>query len=207
VLARLRDGHQPLRLRRVDLADLMTEAIEPVRAQADAVGVELRLRADAVTVDVDADRVRRAVTNVVDNAIRHGAGPVMIRATAGDSSVDVHIRDSGPGFPAAILPTAFEPFTRGTSPGTSTGAGADDDSGTGLGLAIVKAIAEAHGGAVTAANDPAGGGHIRIALPRSDQDDQTAPLLDNEISSRRYDRREGARRCRDDRGRGPAESR
>ena len=69
------------------------------------------------------------------------------------------VADSGPGFPPGFLAVAFEPFSRADrARGRSAG-------GAGLGLAIVRAVAEAHGGSVEARNDPAGGAVVALRLP------------------------------------------
>jgi signal transduction histidine kinase len=72
--------------------------------------------------------------------------------------VELHVRDEGPGFPEAFLPTAFDRFTRADH--------ARARGGTGLGLAIVAAIAAAHGGEAAATNRPGGGADAWIRLPR-----------------------------------------
>lgn len=108
---------------------------------------------------VHADRARlvQALTNLVDNALRHGDGPVRLVARGRDGQVELHVIDDGPGFPPGFLATAFERFTQ-AQPGRTEG-------GTGLGLAIVAAIASSHGGRARAANRPGGGADAWIELP------------------------------------------
>src|SRR5438270_9806292 len=91
-----------------------------------------------------ADRVRieQALGNLVDNALRHGAGTVTLAARSRDGLVSLLVRDEGAGFPAEFLPHAFERFSR-VDPSHGSG-------GAGLGLTIVRAIATAHGGTATA---------------------------------------------------------
>jgi signal transduction histidine kinase len=103
-------------------------------------------------------RVDQALMNLVENAMRHGEGEVVLSAEARDGAVELHVRDEGPGFPADLLPSAFERFTRGDPARTRGGAG--------LGLSIVAAIAAAHGGSASALNRPDGGADVWIALPR-----------------------------------------
>jgi signal transduction histidine kinase len=102
-----------------------------------------------------ADRLRleQALGNLVDNALRHGAGTVTLAARSGDGLVSLLVCDQGLGFPTEFLPHAFERFSRGDP--SHGGAGA------GLGLTIVRAIATAHGGTATAA-----GAEVCIELPR-----------------------------------------
>jgi hypothetical protein len=112
--------------------------------------------------DVDGDRIRQAVDNLLDNALRFAPrGSVIVLAARADGpDLGIEVRDDGPGFPPGFLPHAFERFRR---PDTSR---SRDDGGTGLGLAIVRAIAVAHGGTASAANKPEGGGAVvRVRLP------------------------------------------
>ena len=105
----------------------------------------------------DPRHLERAVANLVDNAMRHGAGPIDITAHTTSHHVDVRIRDHGPGFPPQFLPKAFDRFSR---PDTARTGG-----GTGLGLAIVAAIARRHGGTAHATNHPNGGAEVSLHLP------------------------------------------
>jgi len=108
---------------------------------------------------VTGDRLRleQALGNLVDNALRHGEGAVQIAACTVDHSVEVHVTDEGPGFPADLLPRAFQRFSRADS--------ARGGSGAGLGLAIVDTIARAHHGTANAANHAQGGADVCISLP------------------------------------------
>jgi two-component system OmpR family sensor kinase len=107
----------------------------------------------------DRQRVDQALTNLVENALRHGEGEVLLSAEERDGAVELHVRDEGPGFPSGFLPNAFERFTR-AAPGRSGG-------GAGLGLAIVAVIAAAHGGAASAQNRPDGGADVWVSLRRA----------------------------------------
>jgi signal transduction histidine kinase len=113
--------------------------------------------------NLDAGRIRRAVDNLIDNALRFApVGSVIVLAARTDATdLDIEVRDDGPGFPVGFLPHAFERFRRPDS-GRSR-----DDGGAGLGLAIVQAIVIAHGGTATASNRPEGGAVIRLHLPRA----------------------------------------
>ena len=100
---------------------------------------------------VDPDRIRQALRNLLENAIRHspGDGTVCLAADRSDDCVRFVVEDSGPGFPHDLLAAVFDPFVRGAQEGA-------DRSGAGLGLAIVRAVAEAHGGTVSAQNADSG---------------------------------------------------
>jgi two-component system OmpR family sensor kinase len=115
----------------------------------------------AIAVDVpaglavhgDETRLRQALGNLVDNALRHGEGAIALRARADGEGVELEVADEGPGFPPDLAERAFDRFVRGDEARTG--------DGTGLGLAIVQAIAEAHGGRARVA----GGATVRLELP------------------------------------------
>ena len=143
----------------VDVAPLVEQVAQRFRARlADSdrdlvVAVEPDLQAE-----VHADQFDRVVTNLVENAIRHGAGTIEVAARSADpSGVSISVRDHGAGFTEEFVGQAFERFTRADA--------ARSGQGTGLGLAIVAAIVAAHGGTVTAANAVDGGGLVEVRLP------------------------------------------
>ena len=107
------------------------------------------------TLRADRDMLRRAVLNLVLNAldVMPGGGTLTVGSSAAADGTELHVADSGPGLPGDVLPRVFEPFFT-TKPG-----------GTGLGLAIVARIAEAHGGTVTACNGPRGGAVFTLSFP------------------------------------------
>ena len=107
-------------------------------------------------VRADPARLEQALANLVDNALSYGDGTVELSASQHNGTVEIHVRDEGPGFPPAFLPRAFERFTRADE--------ARSRGGTGLGLAIASAVATAHGGSAHAVNrNP--GADVWIALP------------------------------------------
>ena len=97
------------------------------------------------------------MSNLVENALRHGRGTVTIDAKERSGSLELRVADEGSGFTPAFLSRAFERFSRGHS--------ADGPGGAGLGLAIVAAVAQAHGGEATASNAPCGGVVVTLVLP------------------------------------------
>jgi signal transduction histidine kinase len=128
--------------------------------------LEPQLEAQLIDVDVDvppntlltADRemIRRAVLNLVLNAIdaMPGGGTLVITSYDSARGFELEIADSGPGLTDEIKRRAFEPFF------------STKQNGTGLGLAIVYHVAESHGGTVTAMNCPEGGAAFTIKIPR-----------------------------------------
>lgn len=154
VLARAERDRLPVNREAVDVGELFTAvaARYPVgQAEVGAVGEG---GDTAITVGADRARLERALGNLVDNALAHGAPPVRLRAIRRPGAVELHVTDVGGGFPPDFIPRAFDRFSQ-ASPG---------DDGTGLGLAIVRAIAEAHGGTAGAGNRD-GGADVWLALP------------------------------------------
>jgi two-component system, OmpR family, sensor kinase len=159
VLARSDRGSLPVHRADVDVSSLLRDVVGGFAERARRDGVELRVAGEDVRARVDADRLRQAVGNLVDNGIRHAGagGAVDVRAGRVDERLHVSVRDSGPGFEPALLDRSFEPFAR------ADGSRAGD--GAGLGLTIVRAVAEAHGGTATAANLEGGGAEVSLDLP------------------------------------------
>ncbi len=105
-------------------------------------------------------RAEQALTNLVENALRHGEGPVRLWARAREGWSSSTSSDAGPGFPPDFLPHAFERFRRADH--------ARAEGGVGLGLAIVDAIARAHSGRAGARNSADGGADVWIELTRAE---------------------------------------
>ena len=163
VLAQADDGRLPIRLEPVDAGALLARIAGRTWPRA------VRA-ADPGDLAFPADRLRleQALTNLVDNAMRHGAGDVELAAARVGDAVVLTVRDHGPGLPERLIARAFERFSRADEGRTGAGAG--------LGLAIVQAVVEAHGGSV-ALGDAHPGTIVRIRLPHR-------PLMDLPASSR-----------------------
>ena len=108
-------------------------------------------------VRADSLQLEQVLGNMLDNALRHGAGNAQLSVRTDGAHVRIHLRDEGPGFPEQFLPHAFEPFARADE--------ARSRPGSGLGLAITRRIAESWGGTAQIANHPDGGADVSIALP------------------------------------------
>ena len=137
-----------------DLADIAREVAAAFRAKGAEVTVP---QSGPILAPVDAAAVRRALANLVENAVRYG-GQVTIGIEAGERFATIVVEDDGPGIPEDRLPSAMEPFVR-LEPSRNRATG-----GHGLGLAIVAAIARAHGGRLRLANRPEGGLRAELAL-------------------------------------------
>lgn len=158
VLARADEGELPLRRSSVPVGDLFETVARRFKPRAEEGGRRLDVDSGAGEMIV-ADRLRleQALGNLVDNALRHGAGDVRMEAERRDGAVLLRVSDEGEGFPPAFLDRAFERFTRADE--------ARARGATGLGLAIVDAVARAHGGTAEAANRDGGGAVVSLILP------------------------------------------
>jgi two-component system, OmpR family, sensor kinase len=157
VLARSQGGELPVRRERLAAAELLADVRERYARRVAEAGRSLELQTDdRLELSVDRLRAEQALGNLVENALRHGRGRILVQARRRNGRVELHVRDEGPGFEADFLERAFEPFTRGDPGRVGPGAG--------LGLAIVDVIARAHGGAAHAANRD-GGADAWLALP------------------------------------------
>jgi two-component system, OmpR family, sensor kinase len=157
VLARSQGGELPVRRERLAAAELLAGVRERYAGRVAEAGRSLELQADdRLELSVDRLRAEQALGNLVENALRHGSGRILLQARRQGGRVELHVRDEGPGFEPDFLERAFEPFTRGDPARVGPGAG--------LGLAIVDVIARAHGGAAHAANRD-GGADAWLALP------------------------------------------
>ena len=157
VLARAERGQIPTHRSPVSLLALVEESRRAFAPTADVAGVGLEAEAPDAIVELDGTRVRQALDNLIENALRHTppGGLVHITAAADGETVTIEVDDTGTGFDPAELDAVFQPFNRGRHA---------VHEGSGLGLAIVRAIAEAHGGTVAAANRPEGGARVTLTL-------------------------------------------
>lgn len=161
-LSRLQSPAMRLDRTTVSLTDLVSDALASAEPRAAAAGVRLVGHAgEAVTAHVDAREVTRAVDNLVGNALRHtppGEAVEVTVAAEGEHAV-VEVRDACGGIPEDALPRLFEAGFRGSTARTPGRGG-----GAGLGLAIVRGVADVHGGDVGVENVP-GGCRFRLRLP------------------------------------------
>ncbi len=139
----------------VDLTGLAAEECAQVNAELDlAEGTDNA----TLTVPGVSRLLRRAIRNLLENARRYGAGEISIELGSAGGYATVRVNDRGPGVPPALRERIFEPFYR--LPGAS-----ERNGGVGLGLALVKSIAERHGGSVRCEDRPGGGASFVIRLP------------------------------------------
>jgi two-component system, OmpR family, sensor kinase len=162
-------GQLRLRPERLSAREVMESVRQRFSWRAESEGRGLVIDAPGDLI-LRADRIRleQALGNLLENALRYGAGNVTMSAVAGDAAIELHVRDEGPGFPPDFIDSAFQRLSR-----------ADDGRsghGAGLGLTIVRTIARGHQGEATATNRPDGGADVAIRLPVfATQEPKTAP--------------------------------
>ena len=151
---------QALDLGTVRIGDVIEQAIEAVRAQAEQADVHIVMEgADGQPVVADRHRLAQVFVNLISNAVSHAPAGSDVRIgieplhREGRPQLEITVLDEGPGFPSDALTHVFAPFYT-KRPG-----------GTGLGLAIVRRVVEQHGGQATAENAEAGGAIVRVRLP------------------------------------------
>jgi signal transduction histidine kinase len=143
--------------RRSDLGALLASIVDDM-AEA-GLPVTLVQSAEAVIVECKPQALRRAIINLIDNAIKYG-GSARAALAATSETVEIRIDDTGPGIPEDELTRVVQPFYR------LEGSRSRDTGGMGLGLAIAASIVEAHGGELRLANREAGGLRASVVLPR-----------------------------------------
>jgi two-component system sensor histidine kinase KdpD len=133
-----------------------------------ALEVGTELPADLPLVEFDAALMERVLVNLLENAAKYGAPrvahspAVVVSAEVGPTSLELRVRDYGPGLPSSArghAETLFDKFTRGQTESSTRGVG--------LGLAICKSIVEAHRGKISARDADGGGAEFTIVLPRT----------------------------------------
>lgn len=160
-LARFEEGTLRLLKRPVDLHGLALEASESLGALARECGATIDVSGSEAVVNADAEYLRTAVVNLLENAITYsGRGSSVTLSTSVEGGrARLSVRDTGPGIPPQARPHLFDRFYR-VDPSRSKRLG-----GSGLGLSIVKEIVDAHGGAVELETEMGRGSTFTVVLP------------------------------------------
>ncbi|MCF3105099.1 HAMP domain-containing histidine kinase, partial [Streptomyces roseoverticillatus] len=145
----------------VDLAEVASRALDQTRSEAQGKGVELRGTRQPAVVQGNGVLLERIALNLVQNAVRYNApdGWVEVTTEAQPGQAVLVVENTGPVVPAYELDNIFEPFRRLRTERTGS------DKGVGLGLSIVRSVARAHGGRITAEPREGGGLIMRVVLP------------------------------------------
>jgi signal transduction histidine kinase len=158
-VSRIESGRIELHRELVDIASRARKIISGRVAAGDVPDrYKVEKRAGLAETWLDADKIDQILANLIENAVRHGAGTVTTvvepAVVAGAPGVAVSVRDQGPGIAPEVAPRVFGRFWRAKRRG-----------GAGLGLFIVKGLVEAHGGEITVLQAPGGGAEFRFILP------------------------------------------
>lgn len=159
-LARIESHKLRIARAEIDVAELVSAAVGEVRDE-DRVRYSFEAP-EGMTISGDPDLIRRALTQLVENARKYSpaGSPIGIEARREGTLDRIAVLDRGPGISPDELERIFDKFYRGRR-------GRDKAEGTGMGLAVAKGIIEAHGGDIRAENRPGGGAMIVMTLPRA----------------------------------------
>ncbi len=156
-------GQTRLRVRRLDLAELLREIAAGYRPAAARAGVELAVQGDADGIPLfgDSGRLTMVFGNLIDNAIKYApaGGTIVIQLDRGDEHAIVEVSDEGPGFDPAVGGRLFQRFYRAEGPPRQ------GREGLGIGLALARELVELHGGRIAARSTPGAGATFRVELP------------------------------------------
>jgi two-component system phosphate regulon sensor histidine kinase PhoR len=160
-VARIEAGAFVVRPSREELLPILEEARALFQEQASRKGVGLRVVCDAprAWARVDRDRIMQGLANLLDNALRvtQESGSVVLAVAETYAGVEITVADTGPGIEPRLFERLFDRFSQSD----------DEDAGAaGLGLAIVRGVAEAHGGEVDVESELGRGTTFTIRLPR-----------------------------------------
>jgi PAS domain S-box-containing protein len=163
-VSRIIAGQLRLDIDLVDIGQVITAALDSVRAAADAknVAIEALVTPEAGTIKGDFGRLQQVMWNLLNNAVKFTpqGGRVYVSVRRAAAMVEIEVADTGQGISRAFLPRVFDRFTQ------QEGSNTRKAGGLGLGLAIVKHLVELHGGTVTAHSDGEGlGATFIVCLP------------------------------------------
>ncbi|MFF4895670.1 sensor histidine kinase [Streptomyces sp. NPDC001068] len=157
-----RSDNQIVERKPVDLAEVATQAVDQVHAEAAAKGVTIRGTRKPAVVQGNGVLLERIALNLVQNAVRYNVaedGWVEVDTEIDHGQAVLSVSNTGPVVPAYEIDNLFEPFRRLRTERTGS------DKGVGLGLSIVRSVARAHGGHIAARPREGGGLVMRVTLP------------------------------------------
>ena len=160
-MARLQNGGVNLRSDWQSVEEVVGSAIRAAQPSLNGRAVQTDVPPDLPLVEFDAVLMERVLVNLLENAAKYGAPPIVVSARIEPDALMIRVRDHGPGLPLSLIgreASLFDKFTRGEAESAT--------AGVGLGLAICKAVVDAHGGKILAANAPDGGAQFEVTLPR-----------------------------------------
>lgn len=160
-LARIESREIPLQKQKILCKDIIEKILQSFQKSLQQKNISVEVQAGSECITADPEQLRRAVGNLIDNAVKYNKpnGKIWIRTKTVSKWLQVEVEDTGIGIPEQDLPRIFERFYRVDK------ARSRDLGGTGLGLSIVKHIAEAHGGKVEVTSQIGKGSCFTLALP------------------------------------------
>lgn len=161
-LSRLDAGRMQPNLQIEQLGPLVERTAEPFRWLAEQRGLFFQLRhtQDPATVSCDAAMISKIIGNLLANALKFTvSGGIRVMLESGEGRVGVRVTDTGPGIPAAELPTIFDRYQQASTASRSA------LGGTGLGLALVRELTELHGGSIEVSSEEGRGTSLVVWLP------------------------------------------
>lgn len=164
-LALIESGQAPIKLVESDASELVLEAVEPLRPQAERKGINLEQQVPSgLQVLADPQGIRKVLGNLIHNSIKftNPGGRIQVRAQARGDNVEFAVQDTGCGIAARDLPRIFERFYKADR---ARARASGELRGTGLGLAIAKHTVEAHGGKIWAESAEGKGSTFYFTLP------------------------------------------
>ncbi len=160
-MARLQDGGINLRKDWQSPQEVVGSSIRAAQHALKSCVLQTDVPTDLPLVEFDAVLMERVLVNLLENAAKYGAAPIVIKASVTPDTLVFSVRDHGPGLPPALKgreAELFDKFTRGNAESATPGVG--------LGLAICKAVVDAHRGQISATNAAGGGAEFTVVLPR-----------------------------------------
>jgi NtrC-family two-component system sensor histidine kinase KinB len=178
-LSKIESGEAAPHLAAVRLAELVSDAVEPLRRQVESKGLTLRVLTpeDLPPIAVDRAQVERVIANLVTNAIRatDRGGGIEVTATRRNGFVSISVGDTGRGIPHDYLARVFDPFVQvPDAPG----------GGAGLGLSISRRIVQAHGGQISVRSEAGQGTTFTFTVPLAGAAPAATPVRGDDADTR-----------------------
>ena len=158
-MTRVESGTLKIRLKPCELRDVIGASLQPLKEKLEGCDIQIAIPQGLPEIPMDFTLMMRVFVNLLDNALKYSPPRTTINITVsieGDS-VAIEVKDHGFGIPPEDLTRIFDKFYRAEKPRQITG--------TGLGLSICKGIVEAHGGKISAENNPDKGATFKVVLP------------------------------------------
>jgi PAS domain S-box-containing protein len=160
--SRLDRGDLPVETEPVDVADVVSATVEAMQPQLpESAEIEVEIPADVGSASGDRDRLQQVLVNLLDNAVKYGAGPVKVHAYRTDGVIRICVADAGPGIALSDQARIFEKFYR-ADPQLARSPG-----GTGLGLYISRELAQRMGGRLELSSELGAGATFVVELPQA----------------------------------------